>query len=109
MISSSVTDFTNLRLTIEERQWLQDTCPYLELNYLSYLSEYRFKPEQVRVTYLPITEDGMFGNIEMEASGPWIEAILWEVPLMACLSESYFQSVITDWDYKGQEGQFAIL
>lgn len=106
VISSCMTEFTDLRLTAEEKQWLQKTCPYLTSNYLSYLSEYRFKPEQIHVTYLPITEDDMFGNVEIMASGPWVETIMWEVPLMACLSESYFQSVITDWSYDGQEGQF---
>lgn len=100
---TAVSQFTDLSLTTQENQWLQETCPYLKPNYLSYLSEYRFKPEQVRVTYVSITEDDMFGNVEIVASGPWVETIMWEVPLMACLSESYFQSVITDWSYDGQE------
>lgn len=29
---------------------------------------------------------------------------MWEVPLMACLSELYFTVVNTDWDYAGQRG-----
>jgi hypothetical protein len=29
---------------------------------------------------------------------------MWEVPLMACLSETYFQVDMIDWDYTGQEG-----
>jgi len=100
---TAVSQFTDLCLTPDEKQWLQETCPYLKTNYISYLSAYRFKPEQVRITYVPVTEDGMFGNVEITASGPWVETILWEVPLMACLSESYFQSVVTDWSYTGQE------
>jgi nicotinate phosphoribosyltransferase len=99
-----MTEFTDLCLTPEEKQWLQETCPHLTPTYLSHLSEYRFKPEQVRITYVPVTEDGMFGNVEITASGPWVETIMWEVFLMACLSESYFQSVITDWSYDGQDG-----
>lgn len=101
-----VTEFTDLRLTSDEKQWLLETCPYFKPNYISYLSKYRFKPEQVRVTYVPVTEDGMFGNVEIAASGLWVETIMWEVPLMACLSESHFQSTVTDWSYAGQEGQF---
>lgn len=46
----------------------------------------------------------MSGQIEIEASGPWVETILWEVPLMATLSETYFQTDDTDWNYEGQEG-----
>lgn len=30
---------------------------------------------------------------------------MWEVPLMACLSELYFTVVNTDWDYAGQPGE----
>lgn len=33
---------------------------------------------------------------------------MWEVPLMACLSETYFQVDATDWDYIGQEGNLFI-
>ena len=40
----------------------------------------------------------------MSATGPWVETILWEVPLMACLSEMYFLTTDTDWNYDGQEG-----
>jgi len=32
---------------------------------------------------------------------------MWEVPLMACLSELYFTVVNTDWDYAGQPGEFS--
>jgi len=103
-----ITEFTDLRLTTQEQEWLQHNSPCLTPKYLIYLSQYRFKPEQVRVTYVPVSEDGMFGNVDIEASGPWTETILWEVPLMACLSESYFQTVATDWNYDGQEGQFII-
>jgi len=35
----------------------------------------------------------------------WLETILWEVPLMACLSEIYFRYADQDWDYTGQEEQ----
>ena len=37
--------------------------------------------------------------------GLWVETIMWEVPLMACLSELYFSVVNTDWDYAGQPGK----
>lgn len=64
----------------------------------------RFKPEQVKVTFLPNPEDPTLGRIGIEATGPWLETILWEVPLMACLSELFFTTVDTDWSYDGQEG-----
>jgi nicotinate phosphoribosyltransferase len=90
-------------LTPDERQWLQETCPYFTQEYLDYLASYRFKPEQVKVTFTPVSEDGLSGRLDLEATGPWVETILWEVPLMASLSECYFTTQMTDWSYDGQE------
>ncbi|KAG6840931.1 hypothetical protein C0991_003189 [Blastosporella zonata] len=100
---TAVSQFTDLALTPDELAWLKQTCPFLTSSYLSYLSSYRFKPEQVRITFVPTTADGLFGNVEIEAFGPWIETILWEVPLMATLSECFFSFVDTDWNYDNQE------
>ncbi|KAK2463479.1 hypothetical protein APHAL10511_004565 [Amanita phalloides] len=100
---ATVSQFSDLALTSAEKEWLEKTCPYLTQNYLSYLSAYRFKPEQVDIGFIPVSQTGELGHISIETNGPWAEAIMWEVPLMACLSETYFQVVTTDWDYSGQE------
>ncbi|KAF5382124.1 hypothetical protein D9615_004196 [Tricholomella constricta] len=100
---TAVSQFTDLSLTTEEQVWLRTTCPYFTPAYLSFLSAYRYKPEQVRITFVPVSADGLLGNVEIEAFGPWVDTILWEVPLMASLSESYFHSVMTDWNYDSQE------
>jgi len=99
-----VAAFSTLSLTPEERTWLQNTCPYFKPSYLDYLAAYRFKPSQVQVSFVPRVPDGDEGRIEIEASGPWAEAIFWEVPLLATLSEIYFTTVDKDWDYEGQAG-----
>jgi nicotinate phosphoribosyltransferase len=93
-----------MALTDTEFQWLKQTCPYLKPQYLTYLSTYRFKPEQVHINFLPVSEDGEFGHVDIETVGPWVETIMWEVPLMACLSEIYFRFVVKDWTYEGQAG-----
>lgn len=74
-------------------------------DYLEYLSHFRFKPEQVHVEFIPLSDqEKELGNLEISATGPWVETILWEVPLMACLSEIYFRTADRDWTYDGQEG-----
>ncbi|KAF8650999.1 hypothetical protein AX16_004985 [Volvariella volvacea WC 439] len=100
---AAVAQFTNLALTPSEQEWMQSTFPFFTPTYLSYLAAYRYKPEQLRITFIPASDDGVYGQIEIEASGPWVETICWEVPLMACLSETYFQTLDTDWSYDGQE------
>jgi nicotinate phosphoribosyltransferase len=85
--------------------WLRDTCPCFTPEYLDYLSNYRFKPEQVSIQFIPTSDCGELGKAHIDMKGLWIEAILWEVPLMACISEIYYSTVVTDWNYDGQDGQ----
>lgn len=92
-------------LTKSEQEWLKASCPYFTSDYLAYLAAFRYKPEQVRATFKPASDDGHLGYIDIDVVGPWVETILWEVPLMACLSESYFNTVVLDWTYDGQEGE----
>jgi len=98
----AISQFTTLSLTSDERAWLRDTCPFLKPAYIDYLSSYRFQPSQVQVTFVPRGPESDEGRIEIEASGPWAEAILWEVPLMATLSETYYTTVDKDWTNDGQ-------
>ncbi|KAF8871767.1 nicotinate phosphoribosyltransferase [Infundibulicybe gibba] len=100
---AAISQFSNLSLTNDEQQWLSKTCPFLAPSYLAYLAEYRYKPQQVQATFEPTSEDGMLGELSIIISGPWVETILWEVPVMACLSEIYFKTVKTDWNYDNQE------
>lgn len=97
-----------MSVTNSELEWLKQTCPYLKPHYVEYLSNYRYKPEQVQIHFVPVSEDSQLGRIEIEASGLWVETIMWEVPLMACLSEIYFRTVDTDWTFEGQDGALII-
>ena len=103
-VSRDSPEFSALRLTDDERTWLKSACPYFHDAYLDYLHQYRFNPNQVTVRFVPSAHNPDLGDLEIEAAGPWLETILWEVPLMACLSELYFRLVDTDWTYDGQEG-----
>ncbi|KAF5375636.1 hypothetical protein D9757_008554 [Collybiopsis confluens] len=100
---TAVSQFSQITLSPDERAWLTKTCPYFPSDYLDYLENYCFKPEQVDIDFVPVDDSGSKGHIEITAEGPWVETILWEVPLMACLSETYFTTVDTDWSYEGQE------
>jgi nicotinate phosphoribosyltransferase len=104
-----VPEFPTLSLTADERTWLQNACPYFKPAYLDYLSAYRFNPSQVQVSFVPRAPDSDEGRIEIEVSGPWAEAICWEVPLMATLSEIYFTTADKDWNNDGQAGALFCL
>ncbi|KZT29231.1 nicotinate phosphoribosyltransferase, partial [Neolentinus lepideus HHB14362 ss-1] len=99
---SSVTHFADIFASDSELEWLHKACPYFTQDYLNYLRSYRFKPGQVKTTFVPVADSAEYGDIEIEAEGLWVETILWEVPLMATLSENWFLMVDTDWSYDGQ-------
>ncbi|WP_375602908.1 nicotinate phosphoribosyltransferase [Enterobacter hormaechei] len=78
-IREQVEAMQHLALTDDEYQWLSG-LPFLKPDYLNWLREFRYKPEQVTVT-----NDN--GKLDIRLTGPWREVIMWEVPLLAAISE----------------------
>lgn len=94
---SSVSGLSDLKLTEEEYQYLS-SLPFVEQDYVDYLKAFRFRPEeQVHYHLDPETR-----NFELTVTGLWVETILYEVPLLALISESYFMYVDTDWNHDRQ-------
>ncbi|GBF64737.1 nicotinate phosphoribosyltransferase [Trichophyton mentagrophytes] len=102
-----VSRLENIKLTEEELEFLQKSCSYLNPAYLKYLSEFRLKPsEQLEVSFIPIDDTGSnddMGDVKIAIKGLWVETILYEIPLLALTSESYFKFCDRDWDYHQQE------
>lgn len=95
-INSAIEEMAELRLTSDEFDFLSQRCSYLNnFGYLYYLKNYRFNPKEVKV-------DLQNGNLSVEITGPWHSAILWEVPLMAIISEVYFRIIHKNWSMKNQ-------
>lgn len=84
-------DIVGLALTDEEYLWLKSNCPFFKPSYLEYLKNYRFAPTEVS---LSLTDDG---DLDLRVEGPWHSSILWEIVLMATISELYFTVVEKDW------------
>ncbi|MEG5366212.1 nicotinate phosphoribosyltransferase [Enterobacter hormaechei] len=78
-IREQVDAMQHLALTDDEYQWLSG-LPFFKADYLTWLREFRYKPEQVTVT-----NDN--GKLDIRLTGPWREVIMWEVPLLAVISE----------------------
>ena len=86
----------NLAATEREIEWFKKASPYLKPWYFEYLRSFRFNPNQVSVS---LNEDN---NLVLDIKGKWCEAILWEVPLMAIISELYFKMIDKNWTMEGQ-------
>lgn len=96
-IKRQVVCMSSLRLTNEEYDWMKEKLYFLPIAYRQYLAAYHFNPKQVNITLLDN------GELDIKIKGKWRDTILWEVPLMAIISEVYFNMIDTDWDMVGQE------
>ena len=73
-----------LKLTKSEKNWLADECYYLDPTYLDFLVGYRYDSSEIGIIQT--------GNeLQIVITGYWHRTILWEVPLMALISELYFK------------------
>ncbi len=78
-IREQVDAMQHLRLRDEEFQWLSG-LPFFKEDYLQWLRNFRYDPAQVQ-----ISNDN--GKLHIRLEGPWREVIMWEVPLLAVISE----------------------
>lgn len=96
----------NIRFAEDEIQYLKKTVPYLPKQFIDYISQegYRLHPkEELDFQYELVegTEDQY--NLKLFIRGYWRDTIMYEIPLLALISEAYFKFVDTDWDYEGQK------
>jgi nicotinate phosphoribosyltransferase len=73
-----------LQLTKEEKEWLAQTCPYLDPVYLDFLQGYRYDPGEVWVEQTD-------NEVNVFIEGYWYRTILWEVPLLCLISENFYR------------------
>jgi nicotinate phosphoribosyltransferase len=78
-IREQVEAMQSLRLQDDEFQWLSG-LPFFQQDYLDWLRDFRYDPQQVS-----IRNDN--GKLNIRLEGPWREVIMWEVPLLAVISE----------------------
>ncbi|CEN45915.1 Nicotinate phosphoribosyltransferase [Capnocytophaga canis] len=83
-MQQSVNQMSQLKLTKAEKAFLKASCPYLNPAYIDFLEGYRYDPSEVK-----ITQNG--SDFQMEVEGLWYRTILWEVPLLAMVSELYYK------------------
>jgi len=82
-LRKSVNAMAEMKLTKEEKEYLRNTCPYLDLPYLDFLAGYQYDPSEVQIVQ---TEN----DLEVTVVGEWYRTILWEVPLLALISELHY-------------------
>lgn len=83
LLREQIEKMRNLKLTKEEKDFLISRCYFLDPAYIDFLAGYRYDPSEVNITQ----QDG---KLSVSIEGYWYRTILWEVPLLALISELYF-------------------
>lgn len=78
-----------IHLTFDESDYLSKLS-FMKNDYISYLLRYKFKPSQV------VVED-VDEELKITIAGPWVETILWEVPILSIVNELYFASLNSEY------------
>lgn len=82
-LREQISAMSNIRLQPEEKEFLRKRCWFLPPTFLDLLENYRFNHAEVGITQHE-------GELTITIEGLWYRTILWEVPLMALISELYF-------------------
>jgi nicotinate phosphoribosyltransferase len=81
LLQEQVNYMTNVIITDEEIDFMATRCVWLPLWYFTFLRGYRFNPGEVH-----ISQDAE-GHLEITIRGKWFSTIMWEMPLLSCISE----------------------
>lgn len=82
-LQKEVDAMQKLSLSPEAEQYMRRKCYYFDSVFFDLLKGFRFNPEEVEIQQSK-------GKLNIEIKGLWYRTVLWEVPLMAIISELYF-------------------
>lgn len=85
LVKSEIQAMASLSLSREEAQFLAHGLPYLPPTYIDFVRGYRFDPQEVQVSQ---DEEG---HLSIWAEGLLYRITLWETPILALVSELYYQ------------------
>jgi nicotinate phosphoribosyltransferase len=83
-LRAEVEKMSRLKLSRQERQFIEKRCYFFDPVFIDFLDGYTYNPDEVT-----IVQSG--GKLEVSVEGYWYRTVLWEVPLMAMISELYFK------------------
>lgn len=78
-----VNKMAELELSDNEKKFLEDICYYLPPTYFDFLKGYKYNSNDIKIKQKD-------GDLSIIIEGYWYRTVLWEVPLMAMISELYF-------------------
>lgn len=83
-LRQEINKMARLKLTKEEKLFLAKNFSYLDPTYLDFLNGFQYDPSEIK-----LWQEGH--DLEVHIDGYWYRSILWEVPVMALISELYYR------------------
>jgi nicotinate phosphoribosyltransferase len=83
-LKMEVKNMAELKLTKPEKQFIEKRCYFFDPVFIDFLEGYTYNPDEVTITQTD-------GKLDILIEGYWYRTVLWEVPLMALISELYFK------------------
>lgn len=81
LLQQQVDYMRNVIITDEEIEFMTTRCVWLPVWYFIFLRGYRFNPGEVEISQ---DEEG---HLNIRIVGKWFSTIMWEMPLLSCISE----------------------
>lgn len=92
-IKSEIKKLCTLRFTDSELDYLSDIY-YLKSDFIQFLKLF-----QMNEDYVTVNEDDK-GQLGIKISGPWLQTILFEVPILAIVEEVYTRNLFSEVDFE---------
>lgn len=84
-LNEEIANMATLKMTKAEKQFIEKKCYFFDPVFIDFLEGYKYDPNEVKVS------QNEAGELKVTVEGYWYRTVLWEVPLMAIISELYFQ------------------
>jgi len=81
LLQEQINYMADVRITDEEVEFMTNQLVWLPLWYFSFLRGYRFNPAEVTISQ---DEEG---HLNILIRGKWFSTIMWEMPILSCISE----------------------
>ncbi len=81
-IEENISHFCKLRFTEEDLQYLE-SLTFFKKDFIDYLRNFQLNEKYIKVN---VKQD-----LEIQIQGTWLDTILFEVPVLAMVSEAYYQ------------------
>jgi len=82
-LKKEIEAMSHLKMTKAEKKYIEKRCYFFDPAFIDFLEGYQYDPEEVHITQ----ENG---ELKIRIEGYWYRTVLWEVPILAIVSELYF-------------------